>query len=76
MCGRYRLKDPKAAFEWLQVVPTFDFLPRFNIAPTQKVPVVSSKGQVEQMQWGIVPVWAAESSNVSGRSKPASSGRN
>jgi len=64
MCGRYRLKDPKKAFEWLQVVPTFDFRPRFNISPTQKVPVVTTKGQVELMQWGIVPVWAAEASKA------------
>jgi putative SOS response-associated peptidase YedK len=55
VCGRYRLKDPKAAFEWLQVVPTSDFLPRFNIAPTQRVPLVTAAHQVEQMSWGIVP---------------------
>jgi putative SOS response-associated peptidase YedK len=64
MCGRYRLKDPKAAFKWLQVVPTSDFLPRFNIAPTQKVPLVTTKSQVEVMQWGIVPVWAEATSKA------------
>ena len=32
MCGRYRLKDPKAAFDWLEVVPSFDFRPRFDEA--------------------------------------------
>jgi hypothetical protein len=41
---------------------TFDFRPRFNITPTQQVPEVTKKSQVELMQWGIVPVWAAESS--------------
>ena len=64
MCGRYRLKDPKRAFDWLEVAPTFDFLPRFNIAPTQRVPVVPAKGRVELMQWGIVPVWAKESAKT------------
>jgi len=34
MCGRYRLKDPKAAFDWLEVVPAFEVKPRFNIAPS------------------------------------------
>jgi putative SOS response-associated peptidase YedK len=61
MCGRYRLKDPKKAFGWLEVVPAFDFLPRFNIAPSQRVPVVAAAGRVEEMVWGIVPAWAATS---------------
>jgi putative SOS response-associated peptidase YedK len=64
MCGRYRLKDPKRAFDWLEVAPSFDFRPRFNIAPTQKVPVVTGAHQVEEMHWGIVPAWAAGTSKA------------
>jgi len=64
MCGRYRLKDPKAAFDWLEVVPSFEVRPRFNIAPTQHVPVVTAAHQVELMQWGIVPAWGAETSKA------------
>ena len=64
MCGRYRLKDPKKAFDWMEVVPSSNFLPRFNIAPTQCVPVVAALGRVEQMRWGIVPVWAKETSKA------------
>ena len=64
MCGRYRLKDPKAAFDWLEVVPGFEARPRFNIAPTQRVPVVTGAGRVGEMQWGIVPVWAKETSKA------------
>ncbi len=64
MCGRYRLKDPKAAFEWMEVVPAFEVRPRFNIAPTQRVPVATSAGRVEEMQWGIVPVWAKDTSKA------------
>jgi putative SOS response-associated peptidase YedK len=64
MCGRYRLKDPKAAFDWLEVEPVFDFRPRFNIAPGQLVPVVCARGEVEPMQWGIVPKWARETSKA------------
>ena len=62
MCGRYRLKEPKAAFAALEVVSTADFLPRFNIAPTQSVAVIPAAGRVEPMTWGIVPVWATEKS--------------
>ena len=64
MCGRYRLKDPKRAFAWLEVVPQADFLPRFNIAPTQQVPVVNSAGSLEAMQWGMVPAWRGEPAKV------------
>jgi len=64
MCGRYRLKDPKEAFDWLEVVPAFEVRPRFNIAPSQRVPVVTGAGQVEEMIWGIVPVWAKETSKA------------
>jgi putative SOS response-associated peptidase YedK len=64
MCGRYRLKDPKKAFAWLEVVPPAEFLPRFNIAPAQRIPVVSAAGRVEEMTWGILPVWAKEKSKA------------
>ena len=60
MCGRYRLKDPQAAFDWLEVVPSFEVRPRFNIAPAQRIPVVTA-GRVEEMIWGIIPAWAKDS---------------
>jgi len=60
MCGRYRLKDPKAAFHWLEI-QAFEFHPRFNIAPSQRVPVVTGADRVEEMIWGIVPAWATTS---------------
>jgi len=64
MCGRYRLKDPKAAFDWLEVAPAFNFLPRFNIAPSQRVAVVTAPHRIEEMSWGIVPRWAGETSKA------------
>jgi putative SOS response-associated peptidase YedK len=64
MCGRYRLKDPKAAFAWLEAAPAFDFRPRFNIAPTQRIPVSTRPGQIQEMTWGIIPVWAQEKSKA------------
>ncbi len=41
-----------------------EFLPRFNIAPTQRVPVVTGAGRLEPMTWGIVPAWAKEQSKA------------
>ncbi|HEX4083316.1 MAG TPA: SOS response-associated peptidase [Chthoniobacteraceae bacterium] len=64
MCGRYRLKNPKAAFDWLEVAPSFDFAPRFNIAPTQRVPAMPCLGRIEEMSWGIVPAWAKKPSEI------------
>ncbi len=60
MCNRYRLKDPKAAFDWMEVEPAFPFVPRLNIAPTQRVAVVTGRHGIEEMTWGIVPRWAKE----------------
>ena len=67
MCGRYRLKDPKRAFAWLEVLPSSDFLPRFNIAPTQRIPVVAAAGRLEAMIWGIVPAWEKSKALINAR---------
>jgi len=64
MCGRFRLKDPERAFAWLEVAPPGDFPPRFNIAPAQRIPVVTAPGRLDPMTWGILPPWAAEPSKV------------
>lgn len=64
VCGRYRLKDPKRAFDWLEIEPSFDFKPRFNIAPTQRIRVVTAIDRVREMAWGLAPAWAGEKSRV------------
>src|SRR5205823_4812618 len=64
MCGRYRLKDPKAALDFFEVKPAFEIRPRYNIAPTQKIPVVTGAGEIEEMVWGLVPQWAKETSKA------------
>ena len=65
MCGRYTLVMPPQL--WLDQFSItgghFDLAPRFNIAPTQKVPVVRSSGgenNLDMMRWGLVPFWAKE----------------
>jgi len=60
MCGRFRLKDPRKAFDWLEIEPSFEFKPRYNIAPTQPVPVVTAAGRIQDMPWGIIPTWTRE----------------
>ena len=64
MCGRYTLKAPRdavaEAFDLADVPP---LLPRFNIAPTQPVPVVrldpaSGERSLALLQWGLIPSWA------------------
>ena len=65
MCGRYTLVMPPQL--WLDQFSItgghLDLAPRFNIAPTQQVPVVrSSRGEnnLSLMRWGLVPFWAKE----------------
>lgn len=63
MCGRYQLKDPKTVgalvFDVFGVTMAAEA--RFNVAPSQLLPVISlsAEGQVREsrMRWGLVPFW-------------------
>lgn len=61
MCGRYASKlDAAMEREWAlsRPPPVFE---SYNIAPTQKVPVVREQGgqrTCELIRWGVVPFWA------------------
>src|SRR5438309_597237 len=67
MCGRYTLTAPE------QLALRFDLDPatvpaveaRYNIAPTQQVPVIVTGADgrlaLEWMRWGFQPSWATES---------------
>jgi putative SOS response-associated peptidase YedK len=62
MCGRFVLKAPPAELiTRFEVDKCIDFSPRYNIAPTQAVPVVreSSDGKrhVVMARWGLMPSW-------------------
>jgi putative SOS response-associated peptidase YedK len=83
MCGRYRLSRRKQVVE-----EYFDsdsdepgWSPRYNIAPTQPVPVMrhNPKEPVRElslMRWGLIPSWAKDSSGaakiINARSETAS----
>lgn len=64
MCGRYRIKDTDALTEELRrtfKIPGWVMGPRFNIAPSQELPVVinddAGKAKIATMRWGLVPFW-------------------
>jgi putative SOS response-associated peptidase YedK len=68
MCGRYRLislpGDLEDLFEAIGLPP---LKPRYNIAPTQSVPVVRFNAEHQRRQfalvrWGLIPFWAQEAS--------------
>ena len=67
MCGRYTFKTPlddiAALFGLHGELPPFD--PRYNIAPTQTVPIIiaeSGQSELRLMRWGLIPHWAKDTS--------------
>jgi putative SOS response-associated peptidase YedK len=82
MCGRYRLSRRKQIIEehfdtaeWHD-----DWSPRYNIAPTQPVPVIRQHPkepvrQISLMTWGLIPNWARDrsiaSSTINAKSETA-----
>jgi putative SOS response-associated peptidase YedK len=65
MCGRYTLV-PTEHFATRFAVESLpdDLEPRYNIAPTQSIPVITrnSPNRVELMRWGLIPSWAKDAS--------------
>jgi putative SOS response-associated peptidase YedK len=66
MCGRYTLRStPKALREHFGLAeePSL-FPPRFNVAPTQPVPVVrlypAAGRRLDVLRWGLVPHWSKD----------------
>jgi putative SOS response-associated peptidase YedK len=63
MCGRFTLTHPNEAMAALfDALPSNDLppVPRFNVCPTQTIPVVTSEGGVRRlrpMRWGFIPSW-------------------
>ena len=65
MCGRFALIiDASVLADVFEVEPPSGLTPRFNIAPTQRVPVVrhDTHGSREcaMLKWGLVPSWAKD----------------
>lgn len=64
MCGRYAITLPPDAMRALFGYPEQpNFPPRYNIAPTQPVPVVRQNESARQfilMRWGFIPGWVKD----------------
>jgi putative SOS response-associated peptidase YedK len=71
MCGRYRLSRRKEIIEEYFGTADWqdDWNPRYNIAPTQPVPVIRQHPkepvrQISTMRWGLIPHWAKDASGA------------
>jgi putative SOS response-associated peptidase YedK len=64
MCGRYLITSAPEAFRRLfgyREQPNFP--PRYNVAPTQPVPIVrmvEGKRQFALVRWGLIPAWVKD----------------
>ena len=65
MCGRFALiVDASVLAEVFEIDPPRDLKPRFNIAPTQRIPIVRAGREAPrewaEVRWGLVPSWAKD----------------
>jgi putative SOS response-associated peptidase YedK len=63
MCGRYVLQTLFDFAEIFGVLPPPEELrPRYNISPTQNVPVITNANRthLQLFRWGLVPFWAKD----------------
>ncbi len=70
MCGRYSITTPAQAMQRVFSFkgPTPNLQPRWNVAPTQDVPVIrKAEGgrELKMLRWGLVPYWADDISGAS-----------
>ena len=71
MCGRYKLSRRKQVVEeyFDAVSDEPDWAPRYNIAPTQPIPVIRQnpkepRRELSLMKWGLIPSWSKDSSGA------------
>ena len=68
MCGRFALVTEKKILEMLyQLEIRDDFIPRYNIAPSQSISALRlspehGKRELTDLKWGLVPFWAKDAS--------------
>lgn len=83
MCGRYRLSRRKQILEehFGAVWSGDDWVPRYNVAPTQPVPVLRQSPKeavrvISLMRWGLIPSWSKDAASaaklINARSETAS----
>jgi putative SOS response-associated peptidase YedK len=75
MCGRYRLSRRKQFVEeYFESAGEEDWVPRYNIAPTQPVPIIRQNPkephrELSLVRWGLVPWWAKAASGAARESR-------
>jgi putative SOS response-associated peptidase YedK len=67
MCGRFVLRTPveelRRAFGFVEQP---NLMPRYNVAPTQEVPVIRQRRNpagertLQLLRWGLIPAWAED----------------
>jgi putative SOS response-associated peptidase YedK len=64
MCGRYTVAvDPQLLAERFNVALPEEFVPRFNVAPTDPVLALTERSAGRELmtaRWGLIPHWAKE----------------
>jgi putative SOS response-associated peptidase YedK len=64
MCGRFVITSPPAALRQIfGYIEQPNFPPRYNVAPTQPIPVVmlaNGGRHFHLMRWGLVPAWVKD----------------
>jgi putative SOS response-associated peptidase YedK len=66
MCGRYTItvSEDELIARYMAEEPTNRYhTPRFNVAPTQQVPVIlNDEGiiKIDAFKWGLIPFWAKD----------------
>src|ERR1700704_2940161 len=64
MCGRYAITSaPEAIRRLFGYLDQPNFPPRYNVAPTQAVPIVrlaEGKRQFALVRWGLIPSWVKD----------------
>src|SRR5215218_11305756 len=69
MCGRYSITTaPEAIRRLFGYLEQPNFPPRYNVAPTQPIPIVQlgeGKRQYALMRWGLIPAWVKDPRNFS-----------
>ncbi len=64
MCGRFVITSPPAALrQMFGYVEQPNFPPRYNVAPTQPIPVIILENGARHfrlMRWGLLPAWVKD----------------
>ncbi len=67
MCGRYTLVvDQEELEERFEATFAEPFSPRYNLAPSQRLPVITDErpGTIRRIEWGLDPAWADDADGL------------